>query len=225
MVAQVMSAPTVLILLGPPGAGKGTQAARLSAALSLPHVATGDLFREHLARRSELGLKAQAFVDGGRLVPDDLVVEMLFERVSRPDCGGGFLLDGFPRTLEQARALDARLPNGARVRVLALHVEDATLIERLSGRLTCRACGHNHHLRFSPPRLAGRCDRCGGELYQRKDDARDVVERRLAVYRNQTLPVESHYERRGLVVHVDGERAPDDVFASLRRAARGEEAA
>ena len=211
----------VLILLGPPGAGKGTQAVRLSGALSLPHVSTGDLFREHLGQGTELGRKAKGFMESGRLVPDELVIEMLFERVAKPDCARGFLLDGFPRTLAQARELDRRLGT-ASVKALSIHVPDAALLERMTGRATCRACGHVHHARFSPPKVAGTCDRCGGELYQRADDTREVVAKRLSVYREQTVPVEQHYAARRVLADVDGDRSPDEVFASLVRAARGE---
>ncbi len=219
----------VLILLGPPGAGKGTQATRLSADLRLPHVSTGDLFREHRANGTELGRRAQEFMDSGRLVPDDLVLDMLFERVSKPDCQGGFLLDGFPRTLAQADALAQRLESSASVCVLSLKVGDAVLIDRLTGRRTCRQCGSIHHLRNSPPKTAGRCDRCeaagrSGELYTRTDDEAATVTKRLAVYHEQTQPLEAYYEKQGLLQVVDGERAPDEVFRSLRRASVGMEA-
>lgn len=216
-----MTTTTVLILLGPPGAGKGTQAARLAVALSLPHVSTGDLFREHLGKRTELGRKAKDFMDSGRLVPDELVIDMLFERVAQADCKLGFLLDGFPRTVAQALALDARL-KGTAVRALNLSVADAALIERLTGRWTCKGCGHIHHERFSPPARAGLCDKCGGGLYQRSDDSRAVVEKRLSVYREQTKPVEDHYRERGVLVDIDGAAQPDQVFTAMLRAARGE---
>lgn len=216
-------ATNVLILLGPPGAGKGTQAARLSAAESLPHVSTGDLLRDHRERGTPLGAQAKPFMDAGQLVPDELVIEMLMDRVSRPDARRGYLLDGFPRTVPQAKALDTRLA-GADVRVLELRVPDAELVERLTGRWTCKACGNVHHERFSPPAQAGRCDRCQGELYQRADDRREVVEKRLAVYREQTRPLVDYYRERGVLVEVDGARTPDQVFESLIRAARGEAA-
>jgi adenylate kinase len=215
----------VLILLGPPGAGKGTQASRLCAALGLPHVSTGDLFREHRAQGTDLGRRAQEYMDSGRLVPDDLVLDMLFERVARPDCARGFLLDGFPRTLAQAEALAQRLPAGSAVRVLDLRVADAALLDRLTGRRTCRQCGNVHHVKHSPPRLAGRCDKCGGELYVRTDDEAGTVAKRLAVYREQTQPLQGWYAKKGLLTEVDGDRAPDEVFRSLRAASAGMEAA
>ncbi len=183
-------------------------------------MSTGDLFREHLKSNTALGREARAFMDAGKLVPDELVIAMLFERVSQPDCSSGFLLDGFPRTVAQAEALDRRLA-GFDVRALSLHVGDTVLLERLTGRHTCRACGNVHHERFSPPTTAGKCDRCGGELYQRPDDSRTVVENRLAVYREQTAPVESHYAAQGKRVSVQGDRAPDLVFDALIGAWRG----
>jgi adenylate kinase len=218
----------VVILLGPPGAGKGTQAARLSAALGLPHVSTGDLFRENLAQGTELGSRARQYMDAGQLVPDDLVLEMLFDRVSRKDCTGGYLLDGFPRTLAQAEALDRRLSQDARrvrLQVLDLAVPDGVLVDRLTGRRTCRQCANIHHVRTAAPRVAGRCDRCGGELYQRPDDSSEIVARRLAVYRRDTRPLEEYYSERGLLRQVDGDRAPEDVFAALQRSVQGGEAA
>jgi adenylate kinase len=212
---------TVLILLGPPGAGKGTQAIRLATALSSPHVSTGDLFRENLGKGTPLGLKAKEYMESGRLVPDELVIDMLFARVAQPDCRTGFLLDGFPRTVAQAQALDKRL-EGKTVRALNLSVPDAALVERLTGRWTCKACGNVHHEKFSAPKTAGRCDKCGGELYQRTDDTRAVVEKRLAVYREQTKPVEQHYRARGLLAEIDGQRTPDEVFGRMLASARGE---
>lgn len=211
----------VLILLGPPGAGKGTQAARLGQALSLPHVSTGDLFRENLKNDTPLGRKARGFMDSGRLVPDELVTEMLFERISRPDCAAGCLLDGYPRTLGQADALEKRLnQRGARVQVFNLQVPDALLLERITGRRSCKACGHIHHLKHSPPKAAGKCDKCGGELLQRSDDTAEVFGKRLAVYREQTLPLEAFYAARRLLVNVDGTRTPEAVFDELARKAR-----
>jgi len=206
----------VLILFGPPGAGKGTQASRLSGALALPHVSTGDLFREHRAQGTELGKQAQKFMDAGQLVPDELVLDMLFERVSKIDCAGGFLLDGFPRTIPQADALARRLAPRDTVRVLNLQVPDAVLLERITGRLTCQRCSHVHHLKHSPPREPGRCDKCGGEVVQRSDDSAEVFGKRLAVYRQQTQPLEAWYGARGLLANVDGNRPPEMVFEDLR---------
>jgi adenylate kinase len=209
----------VLILLGPPGAGKGTQAVRLSAELGLPHVSTGDLFRENRSRGTPLGEKAKSFMDSGRLVPDELVLEMLFDRVSRPDCARGYLLDGFPRTVPQAEALAARLGRNTDVQVLDISVPDEVILERLAGRRTCGGCGHVQHLRFAPPRIAGRCDKCGGELVQRNDDTEAAIQKRLEEYREQTRPLAAWYAKRGLLREVDGNRPPDQVFQSLRKAA------
>lgn len=215
---------SVLILLGPPGAGKGTQAVRLCSALSLPHVSTGDLFREHRAKGTPLGLEAQVFMDAGKLVPDELVLDMLFERVAKPDCARGYLLDGFPRTLAQAQALEGRLGSQSHLRVLNLRVGDAALIERLTGRWTCRICNRVQHVKTSPPKVAGHCDVCSGELYQRADDTAEVVNQRLAVYREQTSPLEGFYRSRGVLTEVDGARSPDEVFPALTRAVRAEDA-
>ena len=209
----------VVILLGPPGAGKGTQAARLGHDLALPHISTGDLFRDNLARNSELGLKAKAFMDSGKLVPDALVQGMLFDRVSKPDCAGGYLLDGFPRTLPQAEAFEKSLPAGTKLVALNLRVGDEVIVERLSGRRTCEACGNIQHMRFSPPKVADKCDKCGGKLVLRSDDRPEVVQKRLQVYREQTLPLESYYAARNCLTHVDGARSSDEVFAVLRKAA------
>ena len=216
----------VLILLGPPGAGKGTQAVRLGAALGLPHVSTGDLFRENLSKNTPLGVRAKQFMDTGLLVPDELVLEMLFDRVARPDCQKGYLLDGFPRTIPQAEALEKRLSQkGVRVQALNLKVPDALLLERITGRRTCKQCGNVQHLKNSAPKVAGRCDKCSGELVQRSDDTPEVFGKRLAVYREQTLPLENFYATRQLIVDVDGSRSMDTVFEDLKRRASAGEAA
>ena len=210
----------VVILLGPPGAGKGTQAARLSKDLALPHISTGDLFRDNLARKTELGAKAKAFMDAGKLVPDALVLDMLFDRVAKPDCAGGYLLDGFPRTLPQAEAFEKALPAGTKVTALNLRVSDEAIVERLSGRRTCEACGNIQHVRFSPPKVADKCDKCGGKLALRADDSAEVVQKRLKVYREQTQPLEAYYATRQCLTQVDGSKSADEVFAVLRKAAR-----
>jgi len=214
-------AERVIILLGPPGAGKGTQAVRLGAALSLPHVSTGDLFRENLKNNTPLGNQARGFMDSGRLVPDELVLAMLFERVSKPDCARGYLLDGFPRTIPQAVALEQRLKQrGAHVQVLNLQVPDELLLERITGRRSCTACGNIQHLKYSAPKTAGKCDKCGGELVQRSDDTSEVFGRRLAAYHAETQPLEAFYAARHLLTSVDGTRSPESVFDELARKAR-----
>ena len=208
----------VVLLLGAPGAGKGTQARVLSDMLALPHVASGDLLREHRQRGTELGSAAQAFMDRGDLVPDDLVVEMIVDRLDRPDASRGALLDGFPRTLAQAIALEKRLlQRGGRVQA-AVYVEvpTAVLVERLAGRWLCRVCQSSFHTTFNPPRTAGRCDHCGGELYQRPDDRREVVENRVSVYLRDTLPVVERYQTQRLLLRIDGNRPIEEVRAALR---------
>lgn len=213
-----MSANRIVILLGPPGAGKGTQASRLAVALGVPHISTGDLFRLNREQGTALGQRAKEFMDQGQLVPDELVLEMLFERVSKKDCARGSLLDGFPRTLPQAEALATRLPKDAGVQVVSLTVSDRSIVDRITGRRVCRSCKNIHHVNSAPPKAAGRCDRCGGELEQRTDDTDSVLRERLAVYRRQTQPVEALYRSRGMLVEIDGDREPDAVFESLRQA-------
>lgn len=210
-----MSVPRIVILMGAPGAGKGTQAKRLSASRGLVHISTGDLFRENLANETELGKKVKGTMESGELVPDELVLDMLFERVSRPDCEGGYLLDGFPRTLPQAEAFEERLGADAELIVPNLEVRTETIVRRASGRLICKPCGHIQHIEFSPPKVAGRCDECGGELIQRKDDQPDVVRERLRVYEEQTAPLVDFYQTRGVLHPVDGERDADLVFADV----------
>ncbi len=206
---------TVLILLGPPGAGKGTQASRLADERSLPHVSTGDLFRENLSQGTAIGSRAKEYMDAGKLVPDEIVLDMLFDRVARPDCAAGYVLDGFPRTLPQAEALQQRLPDTDDVRAISLEVEDDVVVRRLSGRLTCSKCSHMFHVDFSPPKSAGECDECGGELVRRSDDQPEVIQERLKVYRNQTEPLISYYEDLGLLRRIDGDQAPAKVFQDL----------
>lgn len=210
----------VVLLLGVPGAGKGTQARYVAEALGRPHVASGDLLREHRQRGTKLGRAAQAFMDRGDLVPDDLVVDMVVDRLGAPDATQGVLLDGFPRTLAQAEALDRELAaRGGSVRVAVyLDVPRAVLVDRLAGRWICRGCQASYHERFRPPALPTRCDACDGELYQRPDDRREVVENRLRVYLEQTQPVVDHYTRKGVLRRVNGDRPVEAVRADLRKA-------
>lgn len=207
----------VVVLLGGPGAGKGTQAERLSAALRIPHVSTGDLFREHLRAETVLGLLAKGFMERGELVPDEVTVAMARERLERPDCAGGAILDGFPRTVAQAQALEGMLGAlGTKVSVVPyIKVPEGVLLERLAGRWTCRGCGAMYHALFSPPQAAGACDRCGGELYQRADDAPETQGRRIEVYSAQTAPLIEYYREHGLLVEVDGLAGIERVQAAL----------
>lgn len=212
----------VLILLGAPGSGKGTQAVRLAAECGLPHVSTGDLFRANLSEGTPLGAKAKEYMNAGELVPDELVLDMLFDRVAQPDCAQGYILDGFPRTVPQAETYGARLGANAQLIALELRVNDEVIVERASGRLLCKQCGNIHHRTFSPPRVEGTCDSCGAEaLYRRDDDDPEVVRQRLAVYREQTAPLVSYYQERGVLTGIDGERTPDQVFQSLMDTVRG----
>lgn len=211
----VQSEPKVVILLGPPGSGKGTQAVRLSKDLGIPHISTGDLFRENISKNTELGSRAKKYMEAGKLVPDDVVLDMLFDRVSRPDCANGYLLDGFPRTLPQAEAFEKQLKPGTKLIVLNLNVPDEILVKRAEGRLTCKACGHVHNRYFSPPAKEGICDKCGSELIQRPDDKAEIVKERLRVYHSQTKPLVEYYTKKGLLQNVDGTQSPDAVYKAL----------
>jgi adenylate kinase len=215
--------PRFIVLLGPPASGKGTQAARLREALGLPHVASGDLFRENLKNETELGLKAKVYMDRGELVPDDVTIAMVMERLNRPDCAGGALFDGFPRTIAQAEALDQALAEGGhRISVVPyIAVPDEVLVERVSGRRLCRVCGEAYHVKFNPPKRPGVCDNDGGELYQRGDDKPETVRKRLHVYWEQTSPLIDYYRDRGMLVEVNGDQPIDAVAADLRAAVAG----
>ncbi|MBN1889151.1 MAG: adenylate kinase [Thermoflexales bacterium] len=209
-----------IILIGPPASGKGTQAVKLRDALALPHVASGDLFRENLKNETALGKLAKTYMDRGELVPDDVTIQMVMERLSRPDCAAGALLDGFPRTLAQAEALDEALAaKGQKIGVVpCILVPDEVLVERVSGRRLCRTCGESYHVRFNPPKTPGVCDKDGGELYQRDDDNEETMRKRLQVYWAQTNPLVAYYRQQGVLVEVDGNQAIDKVEAELRAA-------
>jgi len=211
-----------LVLLGSPGAGKGTQAERLEEELHLPHVASGDLFRENLRNETELGLLAQEYMDRGQLVPDDVTIAMVQDRLQRPDCDRGAILDGFPRTQAQAQGLDKMLADmGRRLDgVLYIAVPDGELVRRLSSRWICRQCQTPYHTIFKPPAKGGVCDVCGGKLYQRDDDKPETVRARLRVYHQQTAPLIDYYRQAGLLVKVDGTGDIATVSASLLEAAR-----
>ena len=209
--------PVYIVLLGPPGAGKGTQAEIISEELGLAHISSGDLFREHIKNQTELGLLAKGYMDKGNLVPDDVTIAMIRERLGRPDCEKGALLDGFPRTPAQAEALEAMLAGfGGQVDgVPYIQVEEGVLVERLSGRWTCRAEGHIFHELFNPPNQPGVCDHDGSELYQREDDRRDTVERRIHVYMEQTAPLIEHYRAQGKLLPINGDQSIEAVTAEL----------
>lgn len=206
-----------LILLGPPGAGKGTQAVRIVEKYNIPHISTGDIFRENIKKGTELGKKAQEYMNKGELVPDDLVVEIACSRLLEDDCKEGFLLDGFPRTVYQAEKLDEFLAkNGRKVEhVLDIAVKKEELITRLIGRRVCRNCGASYHVVNMPPKTEGVCDTCGGELYQRADDTKETVENRIEVYEAQTKPLVDYYEAAGVIAHIDGATGLDNVFADI----------
>jgi len=208
-----------VVLLGPPGAGKGTQAARLAQGLDVPHISSGDLFREHLQSESDLGREARRFINQGELVPDDVTIGMLRERLSRSDCGSGAILDGFPRTLSQAQALDEILEGlGANLKaVLYLHVSEGELIGRLTGRWMCSQ-GHIYNLRFNPPQEEGICDLDGTPLYQRDDDQEQTVRQRIQVYHKQTMPLVEYYTQRDLLVEIDGDQPIDAITTALMSA-------
>jgi adenylate kinase len=211
----------IIILLGPPGAGKGTQAGAIAEKTHLPHVSTGDIFRANLKEGTPLGLEAKKYMDSGALVPDDLVVRLVVDRLAAPDLREGALLDGFPRTAAQAEALAEFLAGAGRWvdSCLSLEVSDATILTRLSGRRLCRNCGAGYHVHFSPPPADGRCGRCGGEIYQRDDDREEILRKRLEVFHRQTNPLVHWYEDRGLLMTIDGEGPIEEVtqkiFAAL----------
>ncbi len=211
-----------IVLLGPPGAGKGTQAQRIAAASGLLHISTGDMFRENVKSESELGQLAKTFMDKGDLVPDEVTIKMLLERISRAEASAGAMFDGFPRNVVQAAALDLALAGrGARIdHALLISVRDEELISRLGGRWICRNCGRLYHERNDPPKVAGLCDGCGGELYQRDDDRPEVVRTRLE---KQKPPADliAHYRAAGVLKEIDGERGLDDVTAALLKAIEG----
>ena len=212
--------PKYIILLGPPASGKGTQAAKLRQALELPHVASGDLFRYNLKNKTELGLQAKAYMDRGALVPDDVTIAMVLERLSRPDCAAGALLDGFPRTIAQAEELDRVLAEkGLQInRVLNIQVPDEVLIARITGRRLCRTCGEPYHILYKRPQVKGICDLDGGELYQRDDDTEETAQNRLQVYWEQTSPLIAYYREQGVLVDISGNQDIEAVTEELMNA-------
>ena len=207
-----------LVIFGPPGSGKGTQSKLISELYGIPHISTGDIFRDEMARGSRLGRLAEEYISKGLLVPDEVVVEMVRERLLREDCKPGFILDGFPRTLRQAEELDRILEElGGRLdAVINLVVDEEEVVRRITLRRVCSVCGAIYHLEFNPPKRPGVCDRCGGKLYQREDDTEEVVRKRLEVYRTQTEPILRYYREKGLVRDVDGNPSIEEVFEQVK---------
>ena len=208
------------ILLGPPGAGKGTQAAKIVEKYHIPHISTGDIFRENIKNGTELGKKAQEYMNRGELVPDDLVIEIATTRLLADDCAEGFLLDGFPRTVYQAEKLDEFLAaHGSKIdKVLDIAVDKEELMVRLTGRRVCKACGASYHVVNIPPKKEGICDVCGGPLVQRADDNAETVANRIEVYEAQTMPLIEYYEKAGNIAHIDGATGLESVFADIVKA-------
>jgi adenylate kinase len=195
-----------IIILGAPGAGKGTQADILSQEMNLTHIASGDLFRRALEERTKVGLLAKSYMDKGELVPDEITIKMILERINQPDCASGCLFDGFPRTLRQAKVLDKALKEQGKTMDKAIYIEvpNEELVKRLSGRWLCRTCQTPYHIINSPPKTPGKCDKCGGELYQRSDDKEETVRDRISVFFAQTVPILDYYEKQGKLIKVNG---------------------
>lgn len=212
-----------LILFGPPGAGKGTQAKRMEKRFGVPQIATGDMLRAALHGGTPVGEEARGYMDAGQLVPDDLVVRIIAGRIAADDCADGFLLDGFPRTVPQAEALDGMLTTSGRSidAVVSIEVADEEIVGRLGGRRVCGNCGGTYHLTFNPTKVEGICDACGGETYLREDDQADTVQARLSTYHEQTAPVAGYYEAQGLLRPVSGVGSIDDIFESITAAVQG----
>jgi len=206
-----------LVLMGLPGAGKGTQAEKIVSKYNIPHISTGDMFRAAIKEGTELGLQAKSFMDQGALVPDEVTIGIVRERLSKPDCEKGFLLDGFPRTVAQAEALETMLAdlNKQIDYVINIDVDQSILMERLTGRRICKDCGSTYHLVFNPPAKEGVCDKCGGELYQRADDNADTVQNRLEVNIQQTKPLLDFYESKGYLRNINGQQEITTVFAEV----------
>lgn len=212
-----------ILFMGPPGAGKGTQAERITQEFGIPHISTGDAFRLAMKQGTPLGLKAKEYVDQGLLVPDEVTNGIVRDRLAEPDCQKGFLLDGFPRTLAQAHALDEMLGEMGRKidHVINLKVDRGLLLARLTGRRICKSCGATYHVMFNPPKQEGVCDKCGGELYQRSDDTEEKVGTRLDEYTSKTAPLLEYYSSKGLLREVDGEKDIDAVTTEIGSLLRG----
>lgn len=207
-----MKHPLVIVFLGPPGIGKGTQAAKIGAHLGFPHISTGDILRENIRRQTQLGKQTQALIESGRYVPDEIINKMIEHRVTQEDCSKGYILDGFPRTLQQSLWLKSFLEGKAQLKVICYNASDDTIVERLSGRLTCKGCGKTYHRTFSPSKEDKICDDCGGELIQRKDDQENVIRQRLSVYQKETSPLIDFYQQEGSLESVFCETSIDKIF-------------
>lgn len=206
-----------IVMLGAPGAGKGTQAKRLAAKYGIPHISTGDIFRANIKNGTELGKKAKVYMDQGLLVPDELVVDLVIDRFKEPDCEKGYVLDGFPRTIPQAKALDEALAKNGDALEYAIDVDvpDESIIRRMSGRRACIGCGATYHVVTIPPKKEGVCDTCGAELVLREDDKPETVEKRLKVYHEQTQPLIDYYQGKNILRSVDGTRDMDEIFVEI----------
>lgn len=213
-----------LILLGPPGAGKGTQAEGIKKEFNIPHISTGDIFRENIKNNTELGKKAQEYMNKGLLVPDELVVDLVKDRLSKNDCNKGFLLDGFPRTIEQAEALDKELKKMDKKldKAININVSEEVLVERIVGRRICKDCKATYHVKFNPPQKEGICDKCGGKLYQRDDDKEETVQKRIKVYKEETQPLIDYYDKKGLILNINGEQEINKVLEDIINNLKGE---
>ncbi|ACA53909.1 adenylate kinase [Clostridium botulinum] len=206
-----------VILLGPPGAGKGTQAKLISEKFSIPHISTGDIFRANIKEKTPLGIEAKRYMDNGQLVPDEVTIGIVKDRLTKDDCDNGFLLDGFPRTVAQAEALDEFLKgiNKELDVALLIKVPEEFILERMTGRRVCTSCGASYHIRFNPPKIEGKCDICDNELIQRKDDTEATVKERLEVYSKQTYPLINYYKDNGIISEVNGTESIDEVFGNI----------
>ena len=206
-----------IVLLGPPGAGKGTQAKSISNRYSIPHISTGDIFRKNISEGTPLGIEAKSYIDKGQLVPDEVTINMVKDRLTWEDCKNGYLLDGFPRTVAQAEALEGFLAdrNEKLDTALSIEVPSSFILERMTGRRVCPSCGASYHVKFNPPTKAGVCDVCGSDIVQRKDDTEETVSERLEVYERQTQPLIDFYNNKNLLSTVDGTKAINEVFESI----------
>lgn len=218
MEIQVMEMmPVKIVLLGPPGAGKGTQAKSISNRYSIPHISTGDIFRKNISENTPLGIEAKSYMDNGQLVPDEVTINMVKDRLQQDDCKNGYLLDGFPRTVHQAEALDNFLTEREESidTALLIEVPKEFILERMTGRRVCPSCGASYHIKFNPPANDGKCDLCGSDVIQRKDDTEETVKERLDVYENQTQPLIDFYKNKKQLSVVDGTQAINEVFESI----------